>query len=110
MAASSDLLRLAESHVGEDGLAFWDWYFGGGYANGSSTPWCACFVSWCLDQLGVSCAGIPSSYVPAIQTAALGTIKWYKDGSTTATATGATLTIDAGDVTNLASYVAQLEG
>ena len=44
------------------------------------------------------------------QTAALGTIKWYKDGSTTATATGATLTIDAGDVTNLASYVAQLEG
>ena len=44
------------------------------------------------------------------QTAALGTITWYKDGSTTATATGATLTIDAGDVTNLASYVAQLEG
>ena len=46
----------------------------------------------------------------AIKTAALGTIKWYKDGSKTATATGATLTIDAGDVTNLASYVAQLEG
>ena len=41
---------------------------------------------------------------------ALGTIKWYKDGSTTATATGATLTIDAGDVTGKASYVAQLEG
>ena len=41
---------------------------------------------------------------------ALGTIKWYKDGSTTALATGATLTITAGDVTNRASYIAQLEG
>lgn len=70
MAASSDLLSLAESHVGEDGTTFWDWYFGGGYVNGSSTPWCACFVSWCLDQLGVSCEGVPSSYVPSIQTAA----------------------------------------
>ena len=44
------------------------------------------------------------------QIAALGTIKWYKDGSTTATATGTTLTIDAGDVTNKATYIAQLEG
>lgn len=42
--------------------------------------------------------------------AALGAIKWYKDGGSTAVATGATLTIDAGDVTNKATYVAQLEG
>lgn len=42
--------------------------------------------------------------------AALGTIKWYKDGSTTPGATGSTLTIDAGDVTGKATYVAQLEG
>lgn len=42
---------------------------------------------------------------------ALGTIKWYKDGSDTAlTTTGATLTISAGDVDNQAVYVAQLEG
>lgn len=39
-----------------------------------------------------------------------GTIKWYKDGSTTSTATGTTLTISAGDVTNHGSYIAQLEG
>lgn len=44
------------------------------------------------------------------QIAALGTIKWYKDGGSTSVATGATLTISAGDVTNKASYVAQLEG
>ena len=41
---------------------------------------------------------------------ALGTIKWYKDGSSTAAATGQTLTISAGDVTNKATYIAQLEG
>lgn len=41
---------------------------------------------------------------------ALGTIKWYKDGGTTAVGTGATLTISSGDVSNKASYTAQLEG
>lgn len=40
---------------------------------------------------------------------ALGTIKWYKDDGTTAVATGSTLTISAGDVSNKASYTAQLE-
>ena len=41
---------------------------------------------------------------------ALGTIKWYKDGSTTAlSTTGPTLNISAGDVTNRATYIAQLE-
>ena len=44
------------------------------------------------------------------QITALGTIKWYKDGAETAVGTGATLTIDAGDVSHKASYVAQLEG
>jgi len=46
----------------------------------------------------------------APQIATLGTVKWYKDGSTTASATGVTLEIDAGDVTNKATYIAQLEG
>lgn len=41
---------------------------------------------------------------------ALGTIKWYKDDGTSAIATGTTLTINAGDVTNNANYTAQLEG
>lgn len=42
--------------------------------------------------------------------AALGTIKWYKDKGTNAVATGSTLTINPGDVSNNASYTAQLEG
>lgn len=40
---------------------------------------------------------------------ALGTIRWYKDGGTTAAATGQTLTITAGDVSNKVSYEARLE-
>ena len=46
----------------------------------------------------------------AAQVTALGTIKWYKDGSEPPVGTGATLTIDAGDVSHRASYIAQLEG
>ena len=41
---------------------------------------------------------------------ALGTIKWYKDGGSTAVSTGTTLTISAGDVTDKATYEARLEG
>ena len=41
---------------------------------------------------------------------ALGTIRWYKDGGSSAVATGQTLSISAGDVTNKATYIAQLEG
>lgn len=40
----------------------------------------------------------------------IGTIKWYKDGGTTSVATGSTYTISAGDVTNKATFSAQLEG
>ena len=40
----------------------------------------------------------------------LGAIKWYKDGGTTAVATGSTYTIGAGDVSNKATFSAQLEG
>ena len=39
----------------------------------------------------------------------LGVVKWYKDGSSTATATGQTLSISAGDVSNKVTYIAKLE-
>lgn len=45
----------------------------------------------------------------AAQIAALGTVKWYKDGSSTPAGTGITFGIGAGDVTNKATYVVQLE-
>lgn len=40
----------------------------------------------------------------------LGSIKWYKSGSTTAVKTGKTLTVSASDVTNSVAYTCQLEG
>ena len=45
----------------------------------------------------------------AAQISALGTINWYLNASTTSSATGPTLTIDSGDVTNKADYIAKLE-
>lgn len=42
--------------------------------------------------------------------AALGTLKWYKNGETTASATGQSIEIDAGDVENKVTYIVQLEG
>ena len=44
------------------------------------------------------------------QIAALGTVKWYKDGSTTAAATGLTFNISASTVNVKTNIVAQLEG
>lgn len=41
---------------------------------------------------------------------ALGTVKWYKDSSTTSVGSGTTFTVAAGDVDSKASYTAQLEG
>ena len=40
---------------------------------------------------------------------ALGSINWYKDGATTAVGTGSTLNIQAGTVTQKATYEARLE-
>ena len=46
----------------------------------------------------------------AAQIAQEGTIEWYKDGGSTAIAAGTSITIEAGDVTNKATYIARLEG
>lgn len=40
----------------------------------------------------------------------IGTIKWYKDGNLTPVSTGRTLTISAGDVSDVVTYTAKLEG
>ena len=50
------------------------------------------------------------SELSSSEIAALGTVRWYKDGGSTAVGTGTTLSIGAGVVTNRATYVAQLEG
>ena len=50
------------------------------------------------------------SEVTGTALSALGTVKWYKDSSTTSVGSGTTFTVAAGDVDSKASYTAQLEG
>ena len=53
--------------------------------------------------------GVEQSITDAGVCGSLGTIKWYKGGSTTAVATAKTLTVSASDVTNSVAYTCQLE-
>lgn len=53
--------------------------------------------------------GVEQSISEAGVCGSLGTIKWYKQGSSTAVKTGKTLTVTAADVTNSVVYTAQLE-
>lgn len=60
MATVEDILNVARGELGTtSGKKYWDAYFGGGYVNGSVTPWCACFTSWLLQQVDVYCPGFP---------------------------------------------------
>lgn len=61
MASSANLLSLVRSQLGNGGATYWNWYFGSGYVNGSTTPFCACGVSWALNKTGVKCAYFPSA-------------------------------------------------
>lgn len=64
MANASDLLRVARAEVGAtSGKKYWDAYWRGSwsYVDGDSTPYCACFVTWCLNQSGVTSPYFPSA-------------------------------------------------
>lgn len=53
--------------------------------------------------------GVEQSITDAGVCGSLGSIKWYKGGSTTVVATAKTLTVTASDVTNSVAYTCQLE-
>ena len=53
--------------------------------------------------------GVEQTITDAGVCGSLGSIKWYKGGSTTAVATAKTLTVNASDVTNSVAYTCQLE-
>lgn len=64
MANASDLLRVARAEVGTtSGKKYWDAYWRGSwsYVNGDATPYCACFVTWCLNQAGITSPHFPSA-------------------------------------------------
>ena len=54
-------------------------------------------------------AGAEQTITDAGVCGSLGSVKWYKSGSTTAIATAKTLTVSANDVANSAAYTCQLE-
>lgn len=59
---AESVLSVARSQIGiTSGKKYWDYVIGGGYKNGNSTPWCACFVSWVFKQAGAKCAGLPAA-------------------------------------------------
>lgn len=52
---NKDIIVVAESQIGQQGGApYWQWY---GY--GYRVEWCAIFVSWCANQIGVLDKAIP---------------------------------------------------
>lgn len=54
--------------------------------------------------------GVEQSITSAGVCGSLGSVKWYKDTSTTAVATAKSITVSASDVTNLVVYTCKLEG
>ena len=49
---------LADGTCHHGDSKYWDYVRGGGFVDGSETPWCACFVSWCADQCGYVESGL----------------------------------------------------
>lgn len=59
---ATDVLKVAAAEMGTTGgKKYWDYVKGGGYVSGSSTPYCACGVSWVFHKAGAKCAGLPSA-------------------------------------------------
>ena len=53
------LVETAVSQEGNtDGSRYWAYTMGSRFVDGSSTPWCACFVSWCANERGYIDEGI----------------------------------------------------
>lgn len=50
-------VALAEEGT-TDGSQYWEYVMGSRFVNGSATPWCACFVSWCANECGYIDDGI----------------------------------------------------
>lgn len=50
---NEQIVTIAKKQLGNDGgQKFWSWYGFGG-----RVEWCACFVSWCADQSGLTASG-----------------------------------------------------
>lgn len=79
MATAQDVLSIARGEIGydryndpEEGTKYGRWYAQdhGSYFGTTGVPYCAMFASWCLDQAGVECAGMPAAATSYIRNAA----------------------------------------
>lgn len=70
MATAEDVLNIARAELGynryndpEAGTKYGRWYAQdhGEYFGTTGVPFCVMFASWCLDQAGVSCDGMPAA-------------------------------------------------
>ena len=51
---TGSLVDIARSQLGTyTGEKYWTYYEGTPFVNGSVTPWCGCFIAWCLKQAGI---------------------------------------------------------
>ena len=79
MSAAKNVLYCARQWIGysrwddpEPGTVFGRWYaelVGDSYFGESGIPYCAMFVSYCLNWAGIEAAGLPGAYVPWILSA-----------------------------------------
>ena len=58
------IIALAESQLGNTGAFYWNWAASEGivtgpFINDAVTPWCACIVSWLLNQVGATAYSFP---------------------------------------------------
>ncbi|ERL11442.1 CHAP domain protein [Coriobacteriaceae bacterium BV3Ac1] len=67
LSAPSRIISIAKKELGTtSGIKYWNYVYGGGYQDATSTPWCACFVSWVLNQSRAYLPGTPSGACTAI--------------------------------------------
>lgn len=60
--AADKVINIAADEIyryGDNGSKYWNYIFGSGWVNWDTTPYCACFASWVLNQAGVNSAGMP---------------------------------------------------
>lgn len=88
MASANDVLSIARAEIGydryqdpEEGTKYGRWYAQGhgSYFGTTGVPYCAMFASWCLDQAGVECAGMPAAATSVIRNAGIAAGKTRAD-------------------------------
>ncbi|MFV0362364.1 MAG: CHAP domain-containing protein, partial [Suipraeoptans sp.] len=58
ISGGTSIVAVALAEVGQTGDKFWQYTMGSTYVNGTQTPWCASFVSWCANECGYIDSGL----------------------------------------------------